>query len=166
MQDEKTFTPHAELGWQAWDEYSPEVEFCRFAGMLQRMLAPAVVVETGVGIGRLTGHLDRDACTYLGYEADPAWRRPPADPHQPTPTPLVMAEADLIVLDSAPGFRFKEIAMWAEHGKKGSVVLVHDAGNGHAPDTLHAQIGWACATTNQPGMFLRNPRGGWLAVHQ
>lgn len=166
MHDEQAFTPHAEPGWLAWDSYSPEQDFCRFAGMLQRMLQPAVVLETGVGIGRLTEHLDLDACTYLGYEADPEWRRPPAHPEQATPTPLTMAQADLVILDSAPDFRFDEIKMWALYGKRGSVVLVHDAGNGHTPGTLHAQIGFACATTNQPGMFLRNPRGGWLAVHQ
>lgn len=166
MYDEQTFTPHAEQGWRAWDSYSPETEFCEFAGMLQRMLRPAVVLETGVGVGRLTEHLDLSVCTYLGFEADPAWRQAPADPGQGTPSPLMMSQADFVVLDSAPDFRFAEIAMWAEHGKRGSVALVHDAGNGHTPDTIHAQIGWACSVTAQPGMFLRNPRGGWLAVHQ
>ncbi|MFF9097569.1 hypothetical protein ACF1AX_31160 [Streptomyces sp. NPDC014802] len=166
MYDEQTFTPHAEPGWAAWDEWSPEQEFCAFAGSLQRMLQPAVVVETGVGVGRLTGHLDLDACTYLGYEADPEWRRPPADPEQATPTPGTMAQADLVILDSAPEYRFAELAMWVEHGKPGSVVLVHDAGNAHMLGTLHARIGAACAATGQPGLFLRNPRGGWLGIHQ
>jgi hypothetical protein len=163
--DEKTFTPHADTGWESWDEWSPERDFCCFAGMLQRLLQPAAIVETGVGTGRLTGHLDLSACTYAGFEADPVWRQPPAWPDQQTPSPLVMADADLVILDSAPEFRLGEIALWAEHGKSGSVVLVHDAGNGHGPASVHAQIGFACTTTNQPGRFLRNPRGGWMGIH-
>ena len=165
MHDEKQFTPHAEFGWLSWDEWSPEQDFCRFVGMLQRMLQPAVVIETGVGIGRLTEHLNLRACTFLGFESDTAWRRAPAHPDQATPTAEQMAEADLVILDSAPSFRFREIKLWAEGGKPGSVCVVHDCGNGHPLLTLHRQLGEACAEIAQPGLFLKNPRGGWLGVH-
>jgi hypothetical protein len=165
MQDEKQFTPHAELGWLSWDEWSPEQDFCRFVGMLQRMLQPAVVVETGVGVGRITEHLDLDACQFFGFESDPAWRRPPADPELATPSWLHMTSADLVILDSEPDVRFAELELWAEHGKAGSVVVVHDAGNGHDAATLHSRIGFACASTSLPGVFLKNPRGGWMGVH-
>ncbi|MFF2094856.1 hypothetical protein [Streptomyces sp. NPDC058202] len=165
MHDEQTFTRHAEQGWLSWDEWSPEQDVCRFAGMLQRMLQPRCVLETGVGIGRITGHLDLDGCHFLGFESNPSWRRPPAHPDLATPTADHMAEADFVILDSDIDVRFAEIALWAEHGKPGSVALVHDAGNGHGPATVHAQIGFACAQTGQPGTFLKNPRGAWLGIH-
>lgn len=165
MQDEKQFTPHAEPGWLSWDEWSPEQDVCRFIGLLQRILQPSTVLETGAGIGRVTDHLDLSACTYLGFESDPRWRQPPADPEQATPTPEQMAVAQLVILDSEPAFRLAEIRLWAEVGARGSVCVVHDAGNGHGEGTVHHQIGAACAASGQPGILLRNPRGGWLGVH-
>jgi hypothetical protein len=165
MYDEQTFTRHAEQGWLSWDEWSPEQDFCRFIGMLQRMLRPKVVLETGVGIGRITGHLDLSACAFLGFESDPAWRRDPAHPELVTPSAEDMASAELVILDSDPPFRFREIKLWAAQGKPGSVCVVHDCGNGHAETSLHHQLGQACAETGQPGMRLRNPRGGWMGIH-
>ncbi|GAA1065209.1 hypothetical protein [Streptomyces asiaticus] len=165
MQDEQTFTAHAELGWLSWDEWSPEQDFCRFAGMLQRMLQPAWVLETGVGVGRLTSHLDLDGCEYVGFESDPQWRQPPAHPDATTPTAEQMATAQLVILDSDPSYRLQEIRLWADVGARGSVCLVHDAGNGHDEDTIHYRIGAVCAATGQLGVLLRNPRGGWLGVH-
>ena len=159
------FTPHANTGWPSWDEWSPEQDFCRFVGMLQRMLQPAVVLETGVGIGRITGHLDLEGCRFLGFESDPQWRQPPADPELVTPTAEHMASADLVILDSDPDFRFQEIKLWGEAGKPGSVCVVHDCGNGHEEWTVHAQLGKACTATGMAGLMLRNPRGGWLGVH-
>jgi hypothetical protein len=163
--DEKQFTPHGATGWQSWDEWSPEQDFCRFAGMLQRLLQPLLTLETGVGVGRLTGHLDPTVGAYLGFEADPKWRRPPAEPARSTPNAEEMARADLVILDSDPQQRIPELQLWSECGKPGSVVLVHDAGNGHQAPTIHEQIGRACTLTGQQGSFLRNPRGGWMGIH-
>ncbi|SHI68148.1 hypothetical protein [Streptomyces sp. 3214.6] len=165
MHDEQQFTRHAQQGWQSWDEWSPEQDFCRFVGMLQRMLQPATVLETGVGVGRITGHLDLTACEYFGFESNLQWRQPPADPNLPGPMHAHMKAADLVILDSDVEVRFDEIRMWAEHGKRGSVVVVHDAGNGHEAWTVHAQIGFACSQTPHPGLFLRNPRGSWMGIH-
>lgn len=166
MFDEKQFTPHGQTGWQSWDEWSPEQDFCRFAGMLQRMLQPALTLETGVGVGRLTEHLDPTIGAYAGFESDPAWRRPPAHPDRGTPDAEEMARADLVILDSDPERRVPELGLWSQCGKPGSVVLVHDAGNGHAAGTVHARIGHVCGSlTGQPGLFLRNPRGGWMGIH-
>jgi len=165
MRDEQTFTRHAQQGWLSWDEWSPEQDFCRFVGMLQRMLQPKVVLETGVGIGRITGHLDLESCEFLGFESDPEWRQPPTHPGQVTPTADQMALADLVILDSDPDWRFQEIKLWGEAGKTGSVCIVHDCGNGHAESTLHRQLGQACAATGQPGRLLLNPRGGWMGIH-
>lgn len=165
MQDEQTFTAHAQPGWLSWDSYSPEQDFCRFAGLLQRMLQPAVTLETGVGVGRLTGYLDADVGTYLGFESDAEWRRPPALPNIDTPQPEHMADADLVILDSEPGHRTTEIALWVEAGKPGSVCLVHDCGNGHPEGTLHTLLGRTMEATGFPGLRLNNPRGGWIGWH-
>lgn len=166
LRDEREFTPFAAPGWMSWDNWSPERDFCRFVGMVQRMLQPAVVLETGVGAGRLTAHLDLEACIYVGFESDPEWRHPPAE--LGTPTAGQMASADLVVLDSAPEFRIPEIRRWAEHGKSGSVCVVHDCGNGH-PDrkkwSTHRDLRRTVEAIGLPGIFLRNPRGGWLGWH-
>ena len=165
MYDEQTFTRHAQQGWLSWDEWSPEQDFCRFVGMLQRMLQPAVVLETGVGIGRITSHLDLGNCRFLGFESNPAWRQEPADPELAGPAAEHMAAADLVILDSDIEVRFDEIALWAKAGKRGSVCVVHDCGNGHLPGTVHRMLGEACAATGQPGVLLKNPRGGWMGWH-
>jgi hypothetical protein len=164
--DEREFTPHAEAGWESWDKWSPERDFCTWVGWMQRILRPAVVLETGVGVGRLTGHLDLDACDYLGFEADPAWRSPPADPDQQSPTAAQMASADLVILDSDPTFRVPELKMWSADGKPGSVCIVHDCGNNHPPGwRTHHRLRAAVLETQLPGIFTRNPRGGWLGWH-
>lgn len=162
MLDEQTFTPWAQPGWLCWDSHSPERDFCAFAGLLQRMLQPAVTLETGVGVGRLTSYLDMHIGTYLGFESDPEWRYPPADPDLPTPTAEQMAAADLVILDSEPEHRLSEIARWVEHGKPGSVCVVHDCGNGHAAGTVHDLLGRTVEATGLPGLRLKNPRGGWI----
>jgi hypothetical protein len=165
MRDEQAFTPHAQPGWLSWDTYSPEQDFCRFVGMLQRMLQPAVTLETGVGTGRLTGHLDMTVGTYLGFESDPRWRSPLADPEHGSPTAGQVASADLVILDSDPDHRFAELGSWVEHGKPGSVCVIHDCGNGHQGMTFHDQMRHAIEETGLPGIFLSNPRGGWLGWH-
>lgn len=165
--DETAFTPHARPGWQAWNSYSPEVEFCRFVGMLQRMLQPNVIVETGVGAGKVTEQFDLNGrVAWLGFESDDQWR-PAAAQRTDTPTVEQIASADMAIFDSDPAFRLPEIKVWAEHGKTGSVAVVHDAGNRHPVgwDTHH-KIRRACEDADQPGVFLKNPRGGWLAIHQ
>lgn len=163
--EESRFTRHAPAGWLAWDAFSPERDFCVFVGMLQRMLAPAVVLETGVGVGRLTSFLDLSSCAFLGFEGDPKWRRPPADSQQATPTVEQLAAADLVILDSNLEFRLDEIARWAEHGKPGSVCVVHDCGAPNDRRSTHRRVREAVDATGIAGVFLRNPRGGWLAQH-
>ena len=165
MVDERTFTPWAAPGWESWDAYSPEVGFCEFVATMQRMTAPSVVLETGVGVGRVTGFLNLDACTYLGFEHDPRFRIPPADPDRPGPDAEDMGRADLVILDSDPSQRLDEIAMWAECGKSGSVCVVHDAGNGHGVGYVHHQVRQAIEASRIIGVYLSNPRGGWVAQH-
>lgn len=167
--DETQFTTWAQPGWQSWDTWSPEVEFCQFVGWLQRMTAPAVVVETGVGVGRITQYLDLAACDYVGFESDPDWRRNDTIPYQDTPTPgrQHIHDADLVILDSAPNYRLNEITSWAKFGKTGSVCVIHDAGNGHPanPHSVHHRVRRTIEGTRIRGIYLRNPRGGWMGQH-
>lgn len=165
MIDETAFTHHAQPGWLSWDEWSPEEDFCRFVGLLHRVLQPDVTVETGVGVGRLTSHLNIACGVYLGFESNPAWRQPPALPDQATPMAEQLASADLVVLDSDPAFRADEFSCWVEHGKPGSVCVMHDCGNGHEKGSLHLVLRELCQASGLPGSFLRNPRGGWLGWH-
>jgi hypothetical protein len=44
------------------------------------------------------------------------------------------------------------------------VLLVHDAGNGHPPDSFQHRIAEKIAALGLPGTFLSNPRGGFLGV--
>ena len=163
--DEAEFTPWCKPGWTAWDAVSPEVEFCEFVGTLQKFLEPAVVVETGVGIGRLTSYLDLEACEWLGYEAEGKYRLTDGVQQEETPPRQVLERADFVVLDSNPPHRQNELWGWIYHGKPGSVCIVHDAGNGHPGDTFHADVGNICRASNVPGVFLKNPRGAWLGIH-
>lgn len=161
---ESEFTPGANPTWHAWDAWSPEVEFCEFVGHLAHMLAPAVVIETGVGVGRITRHLDLDnIAAYLGYESDPAWRTNPDVPYQVLDTFSVndVRSADLVILDSEVQLRCFELEVWALHGKRRSVCVCHDAGPQHV--AIRAAVLRAARVV--PGAFLGNPRGGWLAVH-
>lgn len=163
--DERNFTPWASPGWESWDPYSPELGFCEFLAVMQRMLQPKVVLETGASGGRVTGFLDLTNCTYLGFEHDPRFRTPPSDPIRPTPDPDQVAVADMLILDSDPSHRLDEIARWAEHGRPGSTCIVHDAGNGHGPGYCHNDIRAAIVATGIRGVFLANPRGGWMGQH-
>ncbi|WP_204803143.1 hypothetical protein [Mycobacterium riyadhense] len=170
LHDEQEFTPHAARGWTAWDAWSPEVEFCTFVGALQRMLQPQVIVETGVGTGRITQFLCLGEAKYFGFESDEKWRCNPDIDYRPEPTPTVeqMAAAELIILDSGVPYRLDEIALWASAGKHGSVCVIHDAGNGHPqdPQLVHNRVRAAIELTDKPGMFLKNPRGAWIGLHR
>lgn len=164
--DEREFTPFAEAGWTAWDSYSAEAEFCEFVGTIQRFTRPDVVLETGVGAGRIADHLDLGGCAYLGFESAPEWRCPPANQAEATPTAEHFACADMVILDSAAPFRVAEIAGWAAHGRPGSVCIVHDCGNGHPEQyATHHNNRAAVEATGIVGVWLHNPRGGWMGVH-
>lgn len=137
---------------------------CRFVGALRQMLQPAVIVETGVGAGKITAELGLSDCEWWGFEADPAWRPDAAQPAA-SPTAGQVAAADLVILDSDWVYRFSEHAMWIDHGKPGSTCFIHDAGNGHPRGLGHHQMGHAIVDAGIGGVFLRNPRGSWVGQH-
>jgi hypothetical protein len=174
--DEQEFTPWAEPGWASWSAKSPEVDVCEFAGLLVRMLRPKVVIETGVGQGYLTRRIAKhlDGARLVCFEADPVVRAdvrklPFFDQRNhecrdsASPSRDDFAHADLSILDSDFPVRFDEVRSWWENAGNGAVAFFHDCGNGHGPETGHAALASLIQTLGIPGVFLRNPRGSFLA---
>jgi hypothetical protein len=175
--DELEFTPWAEPGWASWNAMSPEVDVCEFAGWLVRMLRPRVVIETGVGQGYLTRRIAENlhGAHLLCFEADPVVRaelrklpffddmnhecRDSASPSEDD-----FAHADISILDSDFPVRFDEVRRWWESAGDGAVALFHDCGNGHGPETPHAALASFIQALGITGVFLKNPRGSFLAV--
>ncbi len=176
--DEQTFTAHGRRGWTAWNDESPEVEVVEFLTGLVRIVRPSLIIETGVGNGFITRALmaaKPDDTQLACFESDDSWRHELADrfktqgfDHElallsPAPTPSdLWPEADLVILDSDPPWRFTELRDWATRGRPGSFCYVHDTGNGHGPGTEHDQIGATVRSLQVPGIWLPNPRGSWL----
>jgi hypothetical protein len=176
--DESEYTPWAKRGWHAWNGASPEVEFCEFAALLVRLHEPAHVIETGTGQGFLArrvreclGPDQRLVC----YEADGQRREALASlpcfdgrlvrlSQRQSPIDAEFRKADLAVLDSGAPHRFDEIRGWWRAAPPGSLVLVHDTGNGHAPDSLQAELAALVRELEIPGIFLKNPRGAFLGL--
>jgi hypothetical protein len=173
---EVTYSPSAGPGWQAWNDYSPEVEFCDFVGTLVQMVAPSTVIETGTGQGfvtrRIKEHLGPGQ-RLLCFESGPEWREAlRALPHfdaetctlseKETPDEEDFARATLSVLDSRFRYRFDEVTAWWRAAPPGAVVIIHDTGNEHSADTGHARLGALIRELGIPGVFLKNPRGGFL----
>jgi hypothetical protein len=178
LHDESEFTPWARHGWPSWNAYSAERDFCDFVGSIARVLQPKVVIETGVGQGFTTRRIDRGvgSARHLCYESDSELREALAslpyfaDRHvslssEETPSDEELGLADLTVLDSDPPYRFDELARWRKFGRAGSVLVVHDCGNGHPPTAIHSQIRELVSDLDIPGTFLGNPRGGFLGIH-
>jgi predicted O-methyltransferase YrrM len=176
--DEIEFTPSAEPGWTAHNGMSPEVEVCHFFASLVRMLRPSLVLETGVGQGFMT----RAILPVLGdarlrcYESDDGWRdtirqqtlwdRRAILSHAPSPPTLMFKKADLCFLDSDAPVRLFEIESWEANAKQGAVALIHDASPDHDESTHHRMISDLIVGLGIAGVFLRNPRGSFLAIKQ
>jgi hypothetical protein len=177
--DETSFTPWAEPGWRSWNDMSPELEFCELAAELARLSGARTLIETGVGQGFLT----RRVATRLGpgqrlvcFEANGLWREalseiaffrgdgPCSLSTRATPNDIELASAGLCIIDSGLGIRFDELRAWWEHAAPGALLLVHDTGNNHPPQTPHAQIAALILELGIPGTFLKNPRGAFLGV--
>jgi hypothetical protein len=75
-----------------------------------------------------------------------------------------MALADLTVLDAELPGRLEEIDRWVEAARPGAVIIIHDAANGRNPGTTPHLIRTRVEDRGIAGVFLRNPRGGFLGV--
>ncbi len=177
LQDESSHTPWAEPGWQAWNNMSPELEFCEFAGTMVRLAKPAVVVETGVGQGFTTRRIARNlgGGRLVAYESDHPWRAMLRGleffrgatielSEEPTPSEDQLRDAGLTVLDSDFSIRFEELRRWCRAAPPRALLLVHDSGNGHASRTGHARLRGLIEELGLTGTFLQNPRGSFLGV--
>ena len=176
--DETAYTAWAMPGWHSWNNMSPELEFCAFACDLARMVQPSLAIETGTGQGFLTRRLTeslREGQRLLCFEAEPTWRDALAslpffdDPRcdlsaDETPNADEFAAAQLCVFDSGFPMRRRELELWSRSAPERAVVLVHDAGNRHPDWTPHADLARLIDELGIPGVFLRNPRGGFLGM--
>jgi predicted O-methyltransferase YrrM len=162
--------------WHSWNQMSPEHEFCEFVAALVRMIKPRVVIETGVGQGYTTRRIVAalgPGATLMGFESDPAWRDVLSGldffdgevaklAGEPTPADDDLATVDLFVADSAQKYRSDEVSRWAELAKPGSLIVVHDTGNGHPKWTPHHRMGELIASLEIAGLRLPNPRGSFV----
>jgi hypothetical protein len=178
LTDETAFTPWAEPGWPSWNPMSAEVDFCEFVCRLTRMLRPARVLETGIGQGYTTRRVAAvlGEGVHLCFENDDPIRAGLAslaffddDRHllldHPTPHPEDFIGVGLTLLDSEPPDRYSELRDWRTAAEPGSVLVVHDCGNGHVEDTPHAHLRRLVEELDIPGVFLSNPRGSFLGIH-
>lgn len=161
-------------GWLSWNGKAPEWEFCEFAGSLVRLLRPGSIIESGMGAGfvtrRLVENMDPGFMRLACFESDPEFRAAGRDHawravevrDEPTPTELDIANADLLVLDSASPWREREFRSWAELGRPGSYCLMHDVDPTRGRGTVQLAMAELIATVGVPGILLANPRGGWL----
>lgn len=180
---ERLYTPWAREGWEAWNQYGPEVPIAVFLqnlmGYLSQNMETPVVVETGVGQGYITRRLNdskKAADLVFCFESDVAWRkrlsrldwwtccegRPVLDPDVSTPPQFLIQAADLVILDSNDPWRMAELCLWAACGKPGSLLFVHDTGNGHPTWDGHFNLGMLIRTLQLEGIWLENPRGAFL----
>lgn len=172
LKDERQFTNWAEPGWSAWNPYSPELEFCEVAAEIAGAV-DGLVIETGAGQGYVTRRVAKVAYPYKVYESSPVMRKViPQNktttfivPDEPTPEQADIEECSLMIVDSAMQFRRQEIALWAEHAPQHSLLLMHDAGNGHQERPTaytHKEYWRMIQDLGIPGIRYKNPRGSFL----
>jgi len=181
---ERDWTPWAHPGWLSWNEHAAEVQVADFLASLAREQSADtdewVCLETGVGQGYITRRIVSavNPSKIRGiwvFESDLEWsgriRQLPFWPDnlhscikwEITPTPKQMQQADLVILDSKKPWRQIETMMWSEVGKEGSLLYVHDTGTLHPTRDGHFSNGFMIQQLGLEGLWLENPRGGFLA---
>lgn len=169
---ERENTPWSEPGWLAWNEHAVEVQVADFLEKLSVAVMEnnpdAITFETGTGQGFVTRRLVGNV---MCFESDLAWRVALRDrnlvsqlsPHSSL-TPDDYLVGDLFIFDSNDPYRLGEVCLWAAMGKPGSIMFVHDVGNGHPSWDGHYTLGQLIRTLRLPGMWLENPRGAFVAI--
>lgn len=176
---ENTFTQNADDYWQAWNMWSAEQQVTDFAATLVETIQPETIVETGMGQGystrRLINAIENTDTKLVVYEAEKDLRTR-TEPHlknyttnpnvelanHPNPTQHTIQQADLLWLDSHWPERFRELRIWAQHGKPGSYAFLHDANPNAHPQSGHHQLANLIQQLDMPTMWFDNPRGSAL----
>src|SRR5690606_16699015 len=83
-------------------------------------------------------------------------------PERASPDADDLAWAELTVLDSRQPHRTRELERWAEVASGGTLLLVHDVKPDHPAWTNHHKLALRIDELGIPGVFLPNPRGGFL----
>lgn len=177
--DERTYTKFGKDGWHAFNGWAAEREFCELAAALARMVH-GPIIETGTGGGftsrRIAKAIETTHSLLISYESDQHIRTalstldffdgsgPAVLADDPSPTSVQFAEASLTVLDSDIPFREREIDLWAESARYGSLLLVHDTGNSHPVGSVWMELRHRIQDLEIKGAFLNNPRGAFLGV--
>jgi len=173
---ESTFTVGAGPAWSAWNAWSPEVEICRFLAELVTVLRPRHIVETGTGQGFVTRRVAarlRDGQRLTCYESGADWRAALRSldffdgerrvlASGATPDEEVLSSAEVCLFDSDFSYRLPELQRWSACARPGAVVFVHDAGNVHVDEPEFALTRAVVEELAIPGVFLDNPRGGFV----
>lgn len=186
LRPERDWTPWAHPGWMSWNSHAAEFQVADFLANVASMSSAGVdqwvCLETGVGQGYVTRRIVSAVNPTMirgiwVYESDPEWagriRQLPYWPDnlhscikwEITPTPKQMQQADLVILDSRKPWRQIEMMMWSEVGKEGSLLYVHDVGTPNLPHQAgHSKNRFLIEDVLElPGLWMDNPRGGFLA---
>lgn len=168
--DERQFTPWAEPGWDAWNPFSAELWFCETAAKIAEHKG-GLVIETGAGQGYTTRRVAEYAEEYHVYEAMPTFRNSITGGDNltvatsPTPEQQDIEQCSLLIIDSNTEYRMPELKLWNQYAPKDSLVLMHDAGNGHenhGTGYTHLIYWRMVQELGLTGIRYRNPRGAFL----
>lgn len=174
-EDESRFHPWPiEKGWHSWNAMSPELEFCEVVSDLASLLPDgSVILETGMGQGYITRRVLQFMPTgslYRVFEDDdrfigmvPSIQKLQFNLLRGSPGPTLIAEADLVILDSDTKYRTQELKNWIEHGKQGSGMIIHDTYHKMSPPGDFTR---EIQKAELEGIWLNNPRGGFYATHE
>lgn len=171
---ETTWTKWGE-GYTATSGKAQEQEFSNFLVSLIKLNRPRTIIETGIGDGLTTRKLvaasqSIDGCLYTAFEHDEHFRKNAkvcgcVVSNLPTPTQEQIENADFLIFDSTFEHRKEEIRLWWEHGRPGSTMVVHDVSDRHGEEKIHRQLYDWLTKLGIKGVYLHNPRGGFMACH-
>ncbi len=150
-------------GWPSpLGEMAPTLEECELLYALVRATRPALVYESGTGLGVSAAFIgsalqDNNRGRLLTYEpveeyADQARLNLTGLPVEFVAGPYT-GQAGLVYLDSAPGLREREILWWLSQPMPGTVVVVHDG----ARDYPELAIGHGVILPTAYGMWIGRP---------
>lgn len=167
--------------YHAWNNMAPELEFCeRVAEEASKVHPNGLIVETGLGQGFVTRRVLEvleERPQYVVFDTDERWHdyllkgfkgRKWPWPNLPYFTVgklggFYCMQADLVILDSDTSVRQDEFLSWEQHGKSGSVCIIHDTY--HRTQPPGEITSWVRRLKHWTVEWLDNPRGGAIVIH-